>query len=229
MPANEFTVSEAWKKAYPGAAVGILALRSVAIPQRSIALEEGKKELQRRLRSDFSGYDRAALKALPVLKAYNQYYKRYKKTYHVQLQLESVVLKGKPISRAAALIEALFMAELKNLLLTAGHDMRAVQNPVGIDVANGRETYIRIDGQEQRLKQGDMFIADAQGVISSVLYGPDRRTQIVSGTRQTLFTVYAPPGIGEEAVYGHLQDIRANVLLVSPEAKVETLNVYGTG
>ncbi len=229
MPANEFTVSEAWKKAYPGATVGILSIRDVANPQRSIALDKHREELQRHLRSDFTGYDRAALKALPVLKAYHQYYRRYKKTYHVQLQLESVVLKGKPISRAAALVEALFMAELKNLLLTAGHDMRAVQNPVGIDVASGSETYIRIDGQEQRLKQGDMFIADAQGVISSVLYGPDRRSRMTSDTQQALFTAYAPPGIGEETVHGHLLDIRANVLLVSPEAQVETLEVYGTG
>ena len=42
------------------------------------------------------------------------------------------------------------------------------------------------------------------------------------------FTVYAPPGIGEEAVYSHLQDIRQNVLLVAPQAQTEALQVYGT-
>ena len=73
-----------------------------------------------------------------------------------------------------------------------------------------------------------MMIADAQGVISSVIYGPDRRTRITSETRQVLFTVYAPPGIGEQAVYDHLRDIQANVLLVAPEAQVEVLEVYGT-
>jgi hypothetical protein len=44
-----------------------------------------------------------------------------------------------------------------------------------------------------------------------------------------LFAVYAPPGIGEQAVYQHLQDIQANVMLVAPEAEVESLTVYGTG
>jgi DNA/RNA-binding domain of Phe-tRNA-synthetase-like protein len=224
-----FMVSEAWKTAYPGAAVGVLAMRDVINPERHAALDKRKEELENQLRFRFSGYDRAALKALPTIQAYNTYYKRHKKTYHVQLQLESVVLKGKSIPRVAALVEAMFMAELKNLLLTAGHDLEAVQMPVKIDVAEGTERYLRLNGQEQVLKPGDMMIADAQGVISSVIYGPDRRTQITSETRQVLFTVYAPSDIGEQAVHNHLQDIQANILLIAPEADVELLEVYGTG
>ncbi len=223
-----FIVSEAWKRAYPGAAVGVLAVRNVLNPERHAALDKRKEELENQLRARFSDYDRAALKALPTIQAYNAYYKRYKKTYHVQLQLESVVFKGKPIPRVAALVEVMFVAELKNLLLTAGHDLEAVQMPVKIDVAEGSECYIRLNGEEQGLKSGDMTIADAKGVISCVLYGPDRRTRITPETRQVLFTVYAPPGIGEQAVHDHLQDIQANVLLVAPQADVELLEVYGT-
>ena len=73
-----------------------------------------------------------------------------------------------------------------------------------------------------------VMIADAQGVISSVIYGPDQRTRITSDTRQVLFTVYAPVGIGEQTVRQHLQDIQANVMLVAPEAEVVSLEVYGT-
>ena len=223
-----FIVSEAWKIAYPGAAAGVLVMRDVINPERHAGLDKRKQELENQLRSRFSDYDRASLRALPTIQAYNAYYKRYKKTYHVQLQLESVVSKGRAIPRVAGLVEAMFMAELKNLLLTAGHDLEALQMPVKIDVAEGNERYIRLNGQEQELKPGDMMIADAQGVISCVLYGPDLRTRITSETRQVLFTVYAPPGIGEQAVYEHLQDIQANVLLVAPEADVELMEVYGT-
>jgi DNA/RNA-binding domain of Phe-tRNA-synthetase-like protein len=203
-------------------------MRNVVNPESHPALDKRKQELEAQLQTRFSGYDRAALKALPTIQAYNNYYKRFKKSYHVQLQLESVALKGKSIPRVAALVEAMFVAELKNLLLTAGHDLEIVQMPVGLDVAEGTERYIRLNGQEQQLKAGDMMIADAQGVISSVIYGPDRRTQITSETRQVLFTVYAPPGIRKQAVYDHLQDIQSNVLLVAPEAQVELLEVYGT-
>jgi DNA/RNA-binding domain of Phe-tRNA-synthetase-like protein len=203
-------------------------MRNVVNPEGHAALGKRKEELEGQLRARFSDYDRAALKAIPTIQAYNDYYKRYKKTYHVQLQLESVVFKGKSIPRVAALVEAMFMAELKNLLLTAGHDLEAVQRPVKLDVAEGSERYIRLNGQEQELKPGDMMIADGQGVISCVLYGPDHRTRITPETRQVLFTVYAPPGVGEQAVYDHLQDIQANVLLVAPQADVELLEVYGT-
>jgi len=203
-------------------------MRKVVNPEIHAALDKRKEELEGQLQARFSDYDRAALKALPTIQAYNDYYKRYKKTYHVQLQLESVVFKGKSLPRVAALVEAMFMAELKNLLLTAGHDLDAVQVPVKLDVAKGSERYIRLNGEEQELKPGDMMIADGQGIISCVLYGPDRRTRITPDTRQVLFTVYAPPGIGEQAVYDHLQDIQAHVLLVAPEADVELLKVYGT-
>lgn len=224
-----FTVSEAWKTAYPGAAAGVLVMRDVANPAHHAALDRRKAELEDALRSRFSGGDRAAVKALPTIQAYDAYYKRYKKTYPVQLQLESVVLKGRSIPRVAALVEAMFMAELKNLLLTAGHDLEAVQPPVRLDVAGGSERYVMLNGHEQVLKLGDMMMVDAQGVISSVIYGPDQRTRITPETRQALFAVYAPPGVGEQAVRQHLQDIQAHVMLVAPDAGVESLDVYGTG
>lgn len=223
-----FAVSEPWEKAYPGAAVGILAKLDVANPQQHNALDKQKKQLEDLLRSRYSDHDRATLRTLPVIQAYNTYYKRFKKTYHVLLQLESIVFKGKSIPRVAPLVEAMFMAELKNLLLTAGHDLEALQPPVKIDVAEGSERYVRINGREQQLKPDDMIIADARGIISSVVYGPDQRTRITSETRRAFFTVYAPPGIGDQTVHEHLQDIKEYVLLVAPESEVALLKVYGT-
>lgn len=220
-------VSEAWKSAYPGAATGILAMRNVANPEGHPELGARIHGLEGQLRAQWT--DRNALKALPTIQAYDAYYKRFKKTYHVLLQLESVALKGKPIPRVGALVEAMFMAELKNLLLTAGHDLAAVRMPVRLDVANGSERFVMLNGQEQELKAGDMMMADGEGVISSVVYGPDRRTRITPETRQVLYAVYAPPGIGEDAVLRHLQDIRAIVQLVAPAAAVGLLEVYGAG
>lgn len=219
------TVSDAWKATYPGGAVGVLAMAGVVNPQQHEELDLQKDRLESELRARLSGYDRAALKSLPVLRAYDEYYKRFGKSYHVLLQLESVVLKGRSIPHVAALVEAMFMSELKNQLLTAGHDLNVLEMPVGIDVADGSERYTRMDGQDQRLKPGDMHISDARGVISSVIYGPDRRTAITLDTQRVLFTVYAPPGIDEERVRRHLQDIRTNVLIVSPNAQVEALEV----
>ena len=221
-----FVVSEAWEAAYPGAAVGILTMRGVANPEHDAALDRRKSELEQELRARFGGYDRAALRALPILEAYHSYYKGFKKTYHVQLQLESVALKGKSIPGGAALVEAMFMAELEHLLLTAGHDWAVVEAPVIVKIACGTERYLRLNGQEQTLKAGDMYIADTQGVLSSVLYGPDQRTRITSGTREALFTTYAPPGIGAGEVLRHLETLSAYARLISPGAEVAALEVF---
>jgi DNA/RNA-binding domain of Phe-tRNA-synthetase-like protein len=219
-----FTVSQTWKATYPQALAGVLAMRNVANPERHPALDALKGELEEQLRARF--VDREELRAFEPLPTYKAYYKRFRKTYHVQMQLESVALKCRPIPRVAALVEAMFIAELKNLLLTAGHDREIVQPPIRLDVATGVERYIRINGQQQVLKAGDMYIADAEGIMSSVIYGPDKRTQIRADTRKVLFTVYAPPGVEELAVYWHLEDIEANVKLVAPEAETELLKVY---
>lgn len=222
-----FTISEEWKKTYPQAFIGILAMTGVANPKHHAALEQRKQALEEQLRARFAGADRAALQQIPTLQAYNSYYKRFKKTYHVQLQLESVVLKGKSIPSIAALVEAMFMAELKNMLLTAGHDLGKVQAPVRVDVAQGGESYTGIRGKEETLKVGDMYIADNESVLSSVIYGPDKRTQIRPATTQALFTVYAPEGITKDAVRQHLEDLRDYALLVAPETEVKELEIYG--
>jgi DNA/RNA-binding domain of Phe-tRNA-synthetase-like protein len=222
-----FTVTEKWKEAYPGAAVGVLVMDKVINPAVHPALNERKAALEADLRRQFADFDRPALRALPVLQAYHRYYKRFKKTYHVQLQLESIVHKGKSIPHVAALVEAMFMAELADQMLTAGHNFAVVQQPVRIDVADGNEEYVRINGRSQQLAAGDMYIADTVGVLSSVVHGPDQRTQITDGTTQVLFTVYAPEGIGATAVQAHLENIQSNVLLVAPQAETVQLKVFG--
>ncbi len=73
------------------------------------------------------------------------------------------------------------------------------------------------------------MMAGGEGVVSSTIYGPERRTRVAPDARRVVFAAYQPPGIGEEAVRQHLEDIRARVLLVAPAAEVETLQVYGTG
>jgi len=222
-----FQVSDAWKATFPTAHAGILAMHDVINPPYHAELEEQKQQLQDQLRARFAGQDRSTIAALPTIQAYNAYYKSFKKTYHVQLQLESIAFKGKSLPSVAALVEAMFMAEIKNLLLTAGHDLDTLQLPITLDVATGQENYTLLRGQGQASKFGDMLMADQAGVISSILYGPDQRTQITANTRHVLFTVYAPSGIEAADVQRHLEDIRQYVWCVSPAATVERLEVFG--
>jgi len=222
-----FEPTPAWRSTYPDAHAGVLVLRAVSNPVHHAALESQKAALEQELRKQFSGQDRAAIASHPILRAYAEYYRQFKKTYHIQLQLESIVLKGKSIPSVAALVEAMFMAEMKGMLLTAGHDLDVVQLPLSLDVAAGTEQYTLLRGEQQTLKAGDMMISDQAGVISSIVHGPDQRTQIRPETRNVIFTVYAPPGIHKESVAQHLQSIKENVLLFAPQAQVELFQIYG--
>ncbi len=220
-------VADAWRAAYPAAHAGVLVMRAVGNPASPPALEARKDRLATELRARFAGQDRRALDSDPTLAAYAAYYKRFKKTYHVQAQLESIAFKGKSIPSVGSLVEAMFMAEVKNLLLTAGHDVDRLRLPVTLGVADGSERYTLLRGQEQSTKAGDMLMADRAGVISSIVYGPDQRTRIDGATCHVLFAVYAPEGIEAATVQAHLEDIRDHVLIVSPAAAVEALQVLG--
>jgi DNA/RNA-binding domain of Phe-tRNA-synthetase-like protein len=222
-----FEVTSAWKSAFRDAHVGILIMRDVINPAHHPELENRRTEIEVGLRSQFSRLDRSALSNLPVLQVYGEYYKRFKKTYHVQLQLESIIWKGKAIPNVSALVEAMFMAEVKNMLLTAAHDLDTLQLPLTLDVSRGTESYTLMRGEEQIVKAGDMMISDQAGIISNIIYGPDRRTQITADTRNVIFTVYAPTGIDKQSVTQHLQDIQDYVMIIAPQTGVQLLKVYG--
>ena len=219
-------VTSSWKTTYPGALASVLVMRNVSNPPQHSTLERKKAALEEELRTRYFGKDRAAIASHPVLQAYGEYYRRFKKTYHIQLQLESIILKGRSIPSVASLVESMFMAEMQDLLLTAGHDLDVLSLPLTLDVAAGSEKYTLLRGELQSLKAGDMMIRDRNGIISSIIYGPDQRTQITPGTRNVVFTVYAPPGIEEQTVIGHLQHIKEYVMLFSPQAQVELLHIY---
>jgi DNA/RNA-binding domain of Phe-tRNA-synthetase-like protein len=184
-------------------------------------------EVESVIRENFAEGGRPAIRALPTIQAYTAHYKKFKKTYPVQGQIESVALKGRSLPRISTLVSAMFAAELKNHLLTAGHDMAALRPPVTLNVSTGDETYTKMNSKEQTLSPGDMFISDAEGVISSIIYGPDSRTPITADTTDVLFTVYGPEGISSQQITSHLEDIRDFVNLVSPDADTVSLEVIG--
>ena len=219
-------VSEEWKLAFPGAGVGMMALSGVVNPDCCTALEQRKRAVEEEIRTRFP--TRQVVAEFEPVQAYNAYYKRFGQTYHVQRQLESVGFKGKSLPVVAALVEAMFMAELKNGLLTAGHDLPRLRQPLTLQVATGEEVYVLINGKTQKTKTGDMLIADADGVLSSIVHGPDYRTRITADTSQALFVVYAPVGISRIAVEKHFDDIFSFVRLITPAAKLEKQDFYGS-
>jgi DNA/RNA-binding domain of Phe-tRNA-synthetase-like protein len=114
------------------------------------------------------------------------------------------------------LVQAMFAAELESTLLTAGHDSGSLRAPLALGVATGAESMPSLGGAEKLPPAGDLVMRDAQGIVASVLLGPDARTSIAPTTASLLFVVYAPPEIAEARLLIHLERLAALSALACP-------------
>lgn len=216
---------DAWASKHPNAKAGILVIKNIESTSAHPELEKLRTAVENTVREQYKGFSREALNELPIIKSYNAYYKNFGKTYHVRAQVESII-NGKPLSSGSAVLTAMFMAEVKNMLLTAGHDCYRLEFPVRITVGTGSESFTDIRGAAKTAVDGDMLMHDGEGVISSILLGPDGRTKLTPSVREVLFAVYAPADIDKAFVHSHLKDIETYVKAFSPDSKTEFLEVF---
>jgi len=222
----EIEATDRWHTTFPGGQVGILLVRNLDNTPRASLLDQRKRALETGLRDRFAGFSRTDLLELAVLQAYRRYYKKFGKTYHVQLQLESVVFNGKSLPNVSPLVDANFAAELETLVLTSGHDADLLEAPLTIDATHGGETFTQLNGSVRSLKPNDMSMSDSKGIICTIIYGQDARTPISPTTRRALYVAYAPAGVPGALVQQQLDRIQEYILLVAPAAEVEMRTIF---
>lgn len=210
-----------WHATHLGAIIGLLELSGVEHLPSSQLLEQRKRETEKSLREQYNGYTRQDFLSLPVMSHYDRYCKRFNKTYHVQLQLESIVLKGKNLPTVTPLVDSNFMAEVATLVLTAGHDVEKLHGQLLIDVSRAGEHITQMNGTCKAIREGDMIMRDGNGICCSVIYGQDNRSPISPETSCVLYVAYAPAGISSETVDSQLAKIESNIRLFAPNAMVE--------
>lgn len=217
--------TDRWHSVHSGGSIGLLELSGVENQGPSPKLEARKREVEARLRARFAGASRADLVALPVMAAYVAYYKQFKKTYHVLLQLESIASGARDLPTVSPLVDANFAAEVETLILTAGHDADRLAEPLLIDASGEDDTMLQMNGGEKRLRPGDMIMRDADGTSCSIIYGQDARSPITHATSHALYVAYAPAGLSPDAVETQLARIESNIRLFSPAIVVEQRRV----
>jgi DNA/RNA-binding domain of Phe-tRNA-synthetase-like protein len=215
------STTDEWRGAHPESLVGLLELSGIENRHASSKLDERKRQTETALGERYLGFARQDFLALPVMSAYEQYYKRFNKTYHVQLQLESIVLKGKRLPNVSPLVDANFVAEVETLVLTAGHDASKLVGPVCMDASREGDQIVQMSGAFKTIRAGDMIMRDANGVCCSVLYGQDNRSPISPQTSHVLYVAYAPKGVPAQSVEDQLRKIEENTRLFSPKASVQ--------
>ena len=193
---------------YPRAQFGSLTVRNAPNTRKIGALEEQKRLLEREIREVYPAVEEDS-----TIQSYDTYFKRWGKTYPVEFQIKTLKRGGR-LPQVSALVDGMFMAEIKNRILTSGHDLDALAEDLIFDVSSEGEWYVKLNGEEQKLKDNDVILRDAEGILASVLYGPARRTSISPTTRSAIFFAWCPYGMGEETIKAHLNNILSNLRII---------------
>jgi DNA/RNA-binding domain of Phe-tRNA-synthetase-like protein len=212
--------SDEWRKTHSGAQIGCLEISGVDNSNPAPVLESQKRAIEQNLRERYAGFSRSDLLEIPVMAAYHRYYRKFGYSYHVLLQLESLVHKEKSLPDVSPLVDANFAAELDTHILTAGHDVALLEEPLVIDVAHEGDGFIQMSGQPKNIPAGDMVMKDAQGIICSILRGQDNRSPITPETTHVLYVSYVPDGVMADQVLAQLHATERLVSLFAPECNV---------
>jgi len=197
----EVNVSNVLIDYFPDLKVATMEARNLENKKLDEELEKEKRSIEVEIRDNSKDYLESE-----TIKKYNQFFKKFEKKYPIEYQIKSIA-SGKSFPSQYTVVEAMFMAELKNMYLTAGHDLDLIKGSLNTKITNGSEEYENIGGKEMKLKPGDITTEDEFGIISSVLYGPDRRTMITEKTRNYLFFAYYPYGEDDRKIKNHFEDI----------------------
>ena len=222
------TTTPEWGRLHAGALIGILEISGVDNAHPSPTLEAQKRLVEQRLHQFYANFTRKEFLELPVMAAYQRYYKQFEKTYHVLLQLESIVLKGKNLPNVSPLVDACFLAEVETLILTASHDAGCLKPPLMIDVTRNGDQFTRMGGDPKILPPGDMAMRDQTGVVCTILYGQDNSSPVTKSTDHVVYVSYVPAGIESTHVKHHLAMIEDYIKMFAPDSTVEKCVVLTT-
>ncbi len=219
-----FTIDNHVEDIFPGTKAGILIMKNISV-NRFVEASEITSSLDE-MRRRYGHLNRKELKKLYPIRAYTNYYKKFKCSYPVIAQLESVLKGRKTPHTEPGLLQAMFLSELESMLLTAGHDLSKLQLPLQLKIASGNENYRSISGREVTAVEGDLAICDGMSVISSIMRGPDFKSRITSSTTEVLFTIYAPPGIEKDYIETDLRKLEERIKAFSSSSVRTNLQVF---
>ncbi len=204
--------SSRMRSTYSTAIIGSLIMKIGSNNKKNDFIEEKKRQLETELQKGIINP-----KQDDMINYYNQFFKRWGKTYPVEYQIKTIA-KGGRLPQVSVLVDSMFLAELGNRVLTSGHNMDEIQGNLEFDVTEGNERYLKINGKTQVLKKDDIVLKDDQGILASLLYGPAKRTTIDLNTESALFLAWCPYKLNEKTITQHLNQILRNLNQVYPSS-----------
>ena len=203
--------------ALSGVPFGVL---EVTYPERALWRTEDFQtmlgERLQRLRERYADYDRRTVFGENV---YFRFFRKFKKTYPVMMQLESFLLKGRPFPIDNSVTAIPFLAELETQSLSGTHDVDFVRGAVRLFAGTEKAPFPGMRGEEVHTYPGDFCARDDDGIIFSMIAGADARTCAKPGSRHVFYPVFGVAGqpVGEIAAV--LDRLEGCVRVLAPEAE----------
>lgn len=211
---------------HPGTIFGLMAVTGLdTVPDRD-GWHTLREEETAAFRSAWANYDRKEALLQPPFNSYAGYYKQFKKTYPVLLQMESVLLKGRGIQSSSMAVETMFMAEVKHGLLVAGHDLEALSGNYALNLSKGGESFTMVADQLRTLKTDDLFMTCGNRILSSILEGQDYGTRLTKHSTGALYCVYGVGGVTVAQLENFFKDLAWYTLTAFPLASVQEGQVF---
>ena len=198
---------------FPFGAVEVTYPRQLHIDAfRALVAEELNALSQR-----FADYDR---KAVFGENPYFRFFKKFKKTYPVMLQLESVLLKGRPFPNFNAVAEVPFLLELTTQVLSGAHDLDRVKGEMELFLGTEKTPFLGMRGEWMHTYPGDFCARDDGGIIFSLIAGADARTCAQTDTRRVLYPIFGTPELPEAVISAAMDTLCGYIRVLAPDADI---------
>jgi DNA/RNA-binding domain of Phe-tRNA-synthetase-like protein len=120
-------------------------------------------------------------------------------------QFAAIRKKGLPTT--GVLIQTLLFAEMSTGLLMGAQNAAAIKGDLVYDLAAAGESFKGMRS-EVSCRENEIVVRDGDGIIASLLQGPDHRTRLLKDSVDLVFLVFSVPGITIDDVEHGIEVIR---------------------
>ena len=171
------------------------------------------------LREKYLDYDR---KVVFSENPYFRFFKKFKKTYPVMMQFESVMFKGRPFPEYNPVAEVPFLMEIVTHILSGTHDVDCIHGPVQLYSATEKEEFPGLRGTPFHTYPGDFCGKDQDGIIFSLIAGADARTCAKPNSRHVFYPVFGTPELPESVIQDAMDVLIRYIRVLALDAEIET-------
>lgn len=167
----------------------------------------------------YADYDR---KAVFGENPYFRFFRKFRKTYPVMQQFESVLFKGRPFPEVNPITEVPFLLELCTFVLSGTHDIDRMDGPLTLFSPDAKLPFAGMRSDSTHTYPGDLCGRDRSGIIFSMIAGADTRTCACPESLHVFYPVFGTPDTPPELLRDALDRLSGYVRTLAPDAAVKT-------